>query len=44
VCRISALRPNDRRLTGEIAIGTMTWVTPVDYLTQPAPEARCARP
>ena len=31
---ISALRPNAFRLAGEIADGAISWVTPVDYLTQ----------
>jgi F420-dependent oxidoreductase-like protein len=33
---ISALRPNAFRLAGEIADGAISWVTPVDYLTQTA--------
>lgn len=33
---ISALRPNAFRLAGEIADGGISWVTPVDYLTQTA--------
>jgi len=38
---ISALRPNAFRLAGEIADGAISWVTPIDYLTQTAlPELR----
>jgi F420-dependent oxidoreductase-like protein len=33
---ISALRPNAFRLAGEIADGAISWVTPIDYLTQTA--------
>src|SRR5918998_3792686 len=33
---ISALRPNAFRLSGEIADGAISWVTPVDYLTRTA--------
>jgi alkanesulfonate monooxygenase SsuD/methylene tetrahydromethanopterin reductase-like flavin-dependent oxidoreductase (luciferase family) len=33
---ISALRPNAFRLAGEIADGALSWVTPIDYLTQTA--------
>ena len=33
---ISALRPNAFRLAGELADGAISWVTPIDYLTQTA--------
>ncbi|HEU5430524.1 MAG TPA: LLM class flavin-dependent oxidoreductase [Thermomicrobiales bacterium] len=33
---ISALRTNAFRLAGEIADGAISWVTPIDYLTQTA--------
>lgn len=33
---ISALRPNAFRLAGEIADGAISWVTPIDYLTETA--------
>lgn len=33
---ISALRPNAFHLAGEIADGAISWVTPIDYLTQTA--------
>jgi F420-dependent oxidoreductase-like protein len=33
---ISALRPNAFRLAGEVADGAISWVTPIDYLTQTA--------
>ncbi len=40
---ISALRPNAFRLAGEIADGAISWVTPVDYLTQTALPAHAGR-
>ena len=40
---ISALRPNAFRLAGEIADGAISWVTPIDYLTQTALPAAAGR-